>query len=39
MAARRASRMDIYLRDVRLVLFIFSLFRVAYFDNYVSVIM
>ena len=30
MAARRASRMAIYLRDVRLVLFIYSLFLVPF---------
>ena len=39
MAARRASKMEIYFRDVRLVLFIYCLFLVAYFDYYVSVTM
>ena len=37
MVARRARKMDIYFRDVRLVLFLYSL--VPDFDYYVSVIM
>ena len=39
MAARRASKMEIYLLDVRLVLFLYCLFLVPDFDYYVSGIM
>ena len=39
MAARHARRMELLFLDVRLVLFIYSLFLVSDFDNNVSVIM